>query len=347
MDNIELKEIDEEEIRKSNFDDIHSIEGQLIFNPYNTLNVEIKRDDVEEILEKYNISHKVNNMALFKRAFVHTSYIKRSMIENNEQNIKIVERPSNCVPLSTKSNERLECLGDGVLELTTKYYLYRRFPKANPGFITEKKIAIVKNEAIGKIAYEMGLHKWLIISKNAEEKKIRNNLKKLGCLFEAFVGALFLDCNKNKRTVDNEDWDDDEEFVTGPGFQYAQKFLENIFEKHIDFVSLVQTDDNYKNLLQVKLQKLYKVTPHYIEISHDIETGFKMGVYLSLGEDIHKVEMRNALDFKELKTFQTISEVFEKNGKVLVLLGSGVHKIKRKAEFFACKIALDIIDEAS
>jgi ribonuclease-3 len=74
--------------------------------------------------------------------------------------------------LHTKSNERLEFLGDGVLELITKYYLYRRFPKENEGFMTEKKIALVKNEAIGKLALEMGLHKYYIISKHAEEKKL-------------------------------------------------------------------------------------------------------------------------------------------------------------------------------
>ena len=86
--------------------------------------------------------------------------------------------------------------GDGVLECITKYYLYRRFPKENEGFMTEKKIALVKNETIGRLALEMGLHKWYIISKHAEEKKIRTNLKKLGCLFESFLGALFLDFNK-------------------------------------------------------------------------------------------------------------------------------------------------------
>ena len=42
------------------------------------------------------------------------------------------------------------------------------------------------------MALEMGLHKWLLISKHAEEKNTRNNIKKLGCLFEAFIGALFL-----------------------------------------------------------------------------------------------------------------------------------------------------------
>ena len=74
--------------------------------------------------------------------------------------ITIVERPDDCLSLKTKSNERLEFLGDGVLECITKYYLYRRFPKENEGFMTEKKIALVKNEHIGRLAYEMGLHKW-------------------------------------------------------------------------------------------------------------------------------------------------------------------------------------------
>ena len=107
--------------------------------------------------------------------------------------------------LKTKSNERLEFLGDGILEAITKYYLYRRFPKENEGFMTEKKIALVKNESIGKMAYEMGLNKWYIMSANAEEKKTRTNLKKLGCLFEAFLGALFLDYNKIQ-IKDEDNW---------------------------------------------------------------------------------------------------------------------------------------------
>ena len=56
--------------------------------------------------------------------------------------------------------------------------------------MTEKKIALVKNEAIGRLAYDMGLNKWYIMSNNAEDKKTRTNLKKLGCLFEAFFGCF-------------------------------------------------------------------------------------------------------------------------------------------------------------
>jgi len=323
-------------------DDIIKSEEGLIFNPFNPLNTEITLNDVQSILTKYSIPAQVFNMELYRRAFIHRSYTKRPSYENAEQNIKIVERPTNCLPLSTKSNERLEFLGDGILELVTKYYLYRRFPKENEGFMTEKKIAIVKNEAIGKIAYEMGLHKWLILSKHAEEKKIRTNLKKLGCLFESFLGALFLDFNKIV-VKDEEGWFK-QMFVTGPGFQMAQKFVENIFEKHIDWVALIQNDDNYKNILQVKIQKEFKVTPHYIEIVHDLEDGYKMGVYLCLGQPIYHLKHNDSLNIHQFTNFKTIHEHMDVYGKIFLFLGEGQHKIKRKAEQIACNEALNVLN---
>jgi dsRNA-specific ribonuclease len=290
-------------------------------------------------------------MALYERAFVHKSYTKRPSFENLQQNITIVEKPNDCMPLSSKSNERLEFLGDGVLECITKYYLYRRFPKENEGFMTEKKIAIVKNEAIGRIALEMGLHKWLIISKHAEEKKIRTNLKKLGCLFESFIGALFLDFNKIV-VNDSENWFNSM-FVTGPGFQMAQKFIENIFERHIDWVALIQNDDNYKNILQVKIQKEFKVTPHYLEIEHDDENGYRMGVYLCLGQQIYNLTHNDSVDITFFKNFKSIQDFVTDVGKAFIFMGQGQHKIKRKAEQIACNEALkflnidNLIDDAN
>ena len=56
----------------------------------------------------------------------------------------LLKQPYNCLKLKTKSNERLEFLGDGVLECITKYYLYRRFPKENEGFMTEKENCLSK-----------------------------------------------------------------------------------------------------------------------------------------------------------------------------------------------------------
>ena len=319
-------------------DDVIKTDEGLIFNPYNSLNIKITLNEVQSILSRYNIPPIVNNIALYERAFVHRSYTKRPAFENLQQKITIVERPNDCMPLSSKSNERLEFLGDGVLECVTKYYLYRRFPKADEGFMTEKKIAVVKNEAIGKIALEMGLHKWLILSKHAEEKKIRTNLKKLGCLFESFIGALFLDFNK-MTVKDEENWFQNM-FVTGPGFQMAQKFIENVFEKHIDWIALIQNDDNYKNILQVKIQKEFKVTPHYLEIEHDLELGYKMGVYLCLGQQIHTLTHNDAVDISFFKNFKAIQDFVTENGKAFIFMGEGQHKIKRKAEQIACNEAL-------
>ena len=329
------------EVKLSHDDDLIKTEEGLIFNPYNPLNVKITLCEVQSILSKYGLPTNVDNLALYERAFVHRSYTKRPNFENIQQNITIVERPMDCMPLSSKSNERLEFLGDGVLECITKYLLYRRFPKADEGFMTEKKIAIVKNEAIGKIALEMGLNKWLILSRHAEEKKIRTNLKKLGCLFESFIGALFLDFNKIV-VKDEENWFQNI-FITGPGFQMAQKFIENVFERHIDWIALIQNDDNYKNILQVKVQKEFKVTPHYLEIEHDIELGYKMGVYLCLGQQIHTLSHNDSVDISFFKNFKSIQDFVNETKKVFIFMGEGQHKIKRKAEQIACNEALKFL----
>ena len=310
----------------------------LVFNPYNPLNVKVKDSDIKTILKTYGLPPLIHNIELYKRAFIHRSYTKRPHLENIKQKITIMPKPDDCMPLHTKSNERLEFLGDGVLELATKYYLYRRFPKENEGFMTEKKIALVKNEAIGKLALEMGLHKWYIISKHAEEKKIRHNLKKLGCLFESFIGALFLDMNKIT-VKDEEKWFSNV-FVTGPGFQMVQKFIENIFEKHINWIELIQQDNNYKNLLQVSLQKEFKITPEYVELNYDAEEGYHMGVYLCLGTLLHEVDVKDAIPYKNLGSYEAIHKYIESHGKILVYMGSGKHKIKKKAEQLACEEAI-------
>lgn len=315
-----------------------------VFDPYNPLNKAITKENIEMFLKKYGIDAPIYNSELYKRAFIHRSHLKRSNIENEKNNIKIVPKPDDCLPLNSKSNERLEFVGDGVLECITKYVLYRRFPKENEGFMTEKKIALVKNESIGRMAYEMGLHEWLVLSKHAEQKQIRTNLKKLGCLFEAFLGALFLDFNKVE-VKDENNWFSDV-FITGPGFQMAQIFVENIFEKHVDWIELIKNDDNYKNILQVRIQKDFKVTPHYIELEHDIDSGYRMGVYLCLGQQIHNVEPSDALDFCTMfKNFQSIHSYMENHESILVFLSEGTHKIKRKAEQIACEKALRFMDE--
>jgi dsRNA-specific ribonuclease len=199
-----------------------------VFDPYNPLNKEIGHKDIETLLQTYGINVPITNINLYRRAFINKSYLRRPELENQQNNIVIVPKPADCMPLHTKSNERLEFVGDGVLELIAKWVLYLRFPKENEGFMTEKKIALVKNEAIGKLAYEMGLHKWVVLSKHAESKDTRTNLKKLGCVFEAFLGAIFLDYNRME--VKDEGHLFENLFLSGPGFQMAQIFVEKVFE---------------------------------------------------------------------------------------------------------------------
>ena len=101
---------------------------KLIFNPFNSLNIEIDELSIKSILSKYGVNkNNIFNINLYKRAFVHRSYTKRPEYENIQSNITIVEQPNDCLALKTKSNERLEFLGDGVR--MAKYYLYKRFPK--------------------------------------------------------------------------------------------------------------------------------------------------------------------------------------------------------------------------
>ena len=337
-DDVNYERNDKSEKSILNDDDVNQTEEGLLFNPYNSFNQEITLNNVQFILSKYGIQSPVHNLNLYKRAFIHRSYTRRPAIENNSLNISLAEKPFDCMPLSTKSNERLEFIGDGVLECITKYYLYRRFPKADEGFMTEKKIALVKNEHIGKLAYEMKLNNYYIISKHAEEKNTRTNLKKLGCLFEAFLGALFLDFNKIN--INDEDGWFQNIFCTGPGFQMAQIFVEKIFETHVDWAKLVNTDDNYKNQLQVKIQKEFKTTPDYIEIMHNIDTGYEMGVYLCLGQAIYEVSKNDAKKLSEFANFSAIHEQLLEKEKLLILLGTGIHKIKKKAEQIACENAI-------
>jgi dsRNA-specific ribonuclease len=323
-------------------DDLHTkknVDGSLsyIFDPFNPLNLEITPEDVKEILKSNGIDIPINNFNLYRRAFVHRSYIKYPSAEYTNNNVTIATKPVNCLPLYTKSNERLEFIGDGILECITKYYLYRRFPKENEGFMTEKKITLVKNESIGKMAFDMGLHKWLIISKHTEEKQTRINLQKLGCLFESFIGALFLDFNK--LSIEDDEQLFKNVFLTGPGFQVCQIFIESIFEKHVNWIKLICNDDNYKNILQVKIQREFKVTPDYMEINpYNGITGYHMGVYLCLGQSIHNLNHNDSISINQFSSFDDIHHFMSYHGKILIFLGEGKHKIKKKAEQIASMI---------
>jgi dsRNA-specific ribonuclease len=292
-------------------DDVTTVNNQPMFTPYNESNVQITLNEVQTILTTYNVFETIHDVDIYKRAFVHRSYCNRKF----EQPVSIAPCPYNGIPVQPESNERLEFLGDGILECVTKLYLYTRFPSENEGFMTEKKIALVKNESIGVLAIHIGLSKWYILSKQSEAKHVRSNVKKIGCLFEAFIGALFEDL----------------------GFYAAQTFIISVFERHVNWKQLLNADDNYKNILQVKIQKHFKTTPEYAELHHD--GAYRMGVFLCIGHS-KNWKPADALPLHRFGSFDNIQTHVNACKRVIVLLGEGTHKNKKKAEQLACEQAL-------
>lgn len=314
----------------------------------NKNNKEITEKDVISLLKAHHLPTTIFNMAFFKRAFVHTSYLKNNINET-------IQSPG-VMPLKSKSNERLEFLGDGIIESITKFYLYKRFPFKDEGFMTETKIALVKNETLGKLVQKIGLHKWFVISKEAEEKGLRNNIKKLGCLFEAFVGALFL--NFNKVTVD----DPDIKFSTTPlrvmtGYTVCTQFVESVFEKYINWNELLSENNNYKNIFQVLIQREFKVTPDYILLNgeYDEQTGttkpqseYHSCVVVCCGnKTIHNDSFNifNVMRYNELeKGMETMKEMLDKYGGFIVRFGDSKHSTKKKAEQEACRLSINMLE---
>ena len=123
-----------------------------------------------------------------------------------------------------------------------------------------------------------------------------------------------------------------------------KKFIENIFETHVDWTYIINTDDNYKNILQVKVQKEFKTTPAYIEISHHVDTGYTMGVYICLGRALHQMRIEQAIPYLTYGSFENIQNVYQRDVFVFVFLASGSHKIKKKAEQLACDMAIKQIE---
>lgn len=115
------------------------------------------------------------NEALLKQAFTHTSYVN--------------EQPRG----QTADNERLEFLGDAVLQLTVSEYLYRRFPKRPEGELTRMRAGIVCEPSLVRFAEALEFGKVVLLGKGEELTGGRTRPSLLADAFEAFIGALYLD----------------------------------------------------------------------------------------------------------------------------------------------------------
>ena len=197
--------------------------------PYNNMNILIEEEQVNKILRDYGISFKCYNVDIYRKAFVHKSYITRK----NENFVTGNKNcPEDCLPLQEQSYERFEYLGDSVLSTTVANYLYQRYPDQNEGFLTKMRSKLVNGHMLGDLCRKVGLNKWVIISKQIEENNGRDNYKILEDIFEAFICAIFLDFNSKQINLKT--------FESGIGFQIAEKWIINVLESKIDFAELIK-----------------------------------------------------------------------------------------------------------
>lgn len=239
------------------------VEDVKIFNPWNNKNKEIDPSNALRILKKYGWKAGVRNFPLFSKACIHKSYVDRPELWQQDDNMVIIERPPDCLPLRKEDNEELEFLGDRVIGLIIATYLSQRYPKTGEGFLTKLLSRIVNNKQLGKLAKRIGLSEWIILSRHMEDMcDGRNNLRILGSMFEAWIGAMYL-----------------QDELKGYGMCY--EFIVRVIEQHIDFVELITEDNNYKDQLLRLFQAKFHVPPRYKEISNEgppHERLFTMGV---------------------------------------------------------------------
>lgn len=144
-----------------------------------------------------------------------------------------------------ESNERLEFLGDAVLELATTDYLYKRFPHADEGEMTSYRASLVKTTTLAKVSQELGLDTRLLMSKGEERGGGRENINLLADTFEAVIGALYLD----------------------QGYAACVSVLqEHLFPRFEDILEN-QAYKDYKTSFQEAMQARGHTTPVYVTVS--------------------------------------------------------------------------------
>jgi len=164
-----------------------------------------------------------SNKALLQRAFTHRSYLN--------------ENPN--YPL--EDNERLEFLGDAVLDFITGEYLYHRFPEMPEGRLTNLRSALVRTESLAHFATGLKLGEHLFLGHGEEESGGRKRLAILCDAFEALIGALYLD----------------------KGLDPTREFVYQVIEPALQEILALETDKDPKSRLQEMAQSYYQVTPTY------------------------------------------------------------------------------------
>lgn len=195
---------------------------------------------IEEFKEKNTLQFK--DIRLLEQAFVHRSYI------NENPRTGLVH------------NERLEFLGDAVLELVSTEYLYTNYPHHNEGDLTAYRSALVNAVTLGELASSLGFNDMMKLSKGEAKDVHRARSSILADAYEAFIGALYID----------QGYEVTKEFITKTLLIKTHEIIRKGLYK------------DAKSYVQEKAQELYSVTPSYKVISEegpDHDKLFLVGIY--------------------------------------------------------------------
>lgn len=179
---------------------------------------------------------------LLEQAFIHRSYIN----ENNGSKLS--------------HNERLEFLGDAVLELIVTDYLYNKYPDRDEGELTAYRSALVNAVIIGEVAQSLGMNDYLLLSKGEAKDAGRARSYILANTYEAYVGAVYID----------------------QGYNVARDFIAKTLFGKIDTIVAKKLWRDAKSLVQEKSQEYLNITPVYKVISEsgpDHDKHFTIGVF--------------------------------------------------------------------
>lgn len=185
--------------------------------------------------------------SLLKQAFTHRSYIN----ENKG--------------IGFSHNERLEFLGDAVLELVMTEFLFKEFPDKQEGELTSYRAALVNTVTISKIASDIGMNEYLLLSKGEFKDIGRARQVILANTFEAMIGAIYIDS----------------------GYDEAKNFISKNLSNKITTIIEKSLWKDPKSLLQEKAQEFMSITPNYKTLSEsgpDHNKLFTVGLYL--GDDV-------------------------------------------------------------
>lgn len=182
------------------------------------------------------------NKELLTEAFTHRSYL------NEHREIELT------------SNERLEFLGDSILQFWVSKTLFSSYQNLPEGILTNMRTWLVRTETLAKIAQELSLGEYLLLSHGEEKGGGRQNKALLANTFEAVVGAIYQD----------------------KGLTAIEKFLKVQFDKQIENLNQGEDLKDAKSLLQEKIQIKVKFSPEYKVLKEegpDHNKTFEVGVY--------------------------------------------------------------------